>query len=177
MTMDTAANLNAPFDVLLTGGQVINGTGETPPFRADVGIQNGHIVFVGLSDAQQKDTARRVFDVSGKFVAPGFIDIHTHSDLSVLFTPQMDSSLAQGVTTEVVGNCGFSVALAKNTDEFAGEKSRLERGNVSLDWSGFRRISAPRTIRRRGNQYRNLGRTRNPAKAHNGNGSSRRICR
>ena len=135
MTMDTAANLNAPFDVLLTGGQVINGTGETPPFRADVGVRGGKIVFVGLSDVRQKDTARRVFDVSGKFVAPGFIDIHTHSDLSVLFTPQMDSSLAQGVTTEVVGNCGFSVALAKNTDEFAGERSRLERGNVSLDWA------------------------------------------
>ena len=121
------------FDILLTGGNVLDGTGAEP-FRADVGVQNGRIVFVGTSDALQKQTARRVWDVSGKFVAPGFIDIHTHSDLSVLFTPQMDSSLAQGVTTEVVGNCGFSVGLAQNTDEFTTERARLERSGVRVDW-------------------------------------------
>jgi N-acyl-D-aspartate/D-glutamate deacylase len=59
-------------------------------------------------------------DVSGRVVCPGFIDIHTHSDISVLYTPGMDSSLAQGVTCEVVGNCGFSLGLARS-----GQRSRV----------------------------------------------------
>ena len=115
---------SAPFDLLLTGGTVLDGTGEKAGFRADVGIRDGRIVFVGDADAENSQSAGRVFNVQGKFVAPGFIDIHTHSDLSVLFTPGMDSSLAQGVTTEVVGNCGFSVGLAKKHGRVRGRKTQ-----------------------------------------------------
>ncbi len=129
-----ASLFSTPLDVLLTGGDVLDGTGDTPPFRADVGLRGGKIVWIGDA-AKQKPLANRTIDVRGKYIAPGFIDIHTHSDLSVLFTPDMDSSLAQGVTTEIVGNCGFAVGLAKNTEDFAGEQRHLERGGISLDWN------------------------------------------
>lgn len=119
------------FDFVLRGGQVIDGTG-TPPVRADVGVRGERIAAVG--DLGQAP-AGRTLDATGCFVCPGFIDIHTHSDLSVLFTPGMESSLAQGVTTEVVGNCGFSLGLAGTGDDFAIERRWLEKGGVAIDWS------------------------------------------
>ena len=100
-------------DALLRGGTVIDGTGG--PLRvADVGVQNGHIVAIGnLADAE----AAQRFDVSGLAVAPGFIDIHSHSDATLLVDPRARSSIAQGVTTEVVGNCGHAPApLADASD-------------------------------------------------------------
>jgi N-acyl-D-amino-acid deacylase len=93
------------FDVILRGGTVFDGTGAEP-IRADVGIVGERIASVGdLSTA----TAGRVVEATGRYVCPGFIDIHTHSDLTILYTPSMLSSLAQGVTSEVFGNCGFSL--------------------------------------------------------------------
>jgi N-acyl-D-amino-acid deacylase len=94
-----------------------------------------------IGDLARADAARAI-DAAGLAVCPGFIDIHTHSDLSVLFTPGMESSLLQGVTAEVVGNCGFSVGLARGGDDFALERRSLERGGVALDWedlAGFLR--------------------------------------
>jgi N-acyl-D-amino-acid deacylase len=132
MTSDEtgAGHLANSFDLLLRGGTVFDGLGN-PPRVADVAITDDRIVAVGdLSGA----TAGVVADVAGQFVAPGFIDIHTHSDLSVLFTRGMDSSLAQGVTSEVVGNCGFSLGLARDEDVFALEKRSLTRGGVGLNW-------------------------------------------
>lgn len=131
------------FDLLLRGGQVVDGTGQTPPFRADVGVRGERIAAIGdLSRAM----AGRILDVTGGFVCPGFIDIHTHSDLSLLYTPGMDSSLAQGVTTEVVGNCGMSLGLALARDDFSLEQRSLERAGITLDWDDmngfFRRIDA-----------------------------------
>lgn len=122
-------------DIVLRGGTVLDGTGA-PGVRADIGITGERIVAVG--DLAQTTHAARVLDVSGCFVAPGFVDIHTHSDISVLYTPGMDSSLAQGVTCEIVGNCGFSLGLAQNDSLFSEERRRLERGgNVRLDWNDF----------------------------------------
>lgn len=120
-----------PLDLILRGGLVFDGTGAEP-FAADVGVRDGRVAAVGeLSEA----ASGRVVDVAGLYVAPGFIDIHTHSDLSVLYTPGMDSSLSQGVTTEVVGNCGFSLGLAQAGPDFALEQRGLARGGVELDWS------------------------------------------
>lgn len=120
-----------PLDLLLRGGRVADGDGS-PLAAADVGIRDGRIAALGdLSQAE----AGRVLDVSGRLVCPGFIDIHTHSDISLLFTPGMESSLAQGVTTEVVGNCGFSVGLMRDTEEFAAERRWLDRGGVRVGWS------------------------------------------
>lgn len=94
------------FDVKIVNGLIIDGTGN-PGYTADVGIVGDQIIAIGdLSDA----TSRETIDASGKVVAPGFVDMHTHSDLAVLFDPLTNSKIFDGVTTEVVGNCGIGVA-------------------------------------------------------------------
>src|ERR1700735_599583 len=95
-----------PFDILIRGGTVIDGTGQ-PRFDADVGIRDGLIAAIGdLSEAQGSTT----LDARGKIVAPGFIDSHTHDDHAVLSDPDMAFKISQGVTTVVTGNCGISLA-------------------------------------------------------------------
>jgi N-acyl-D-aspartate/D-glutamate deacylase len=90
------------FELLVRDGLVIDGSG-TDGFRADVGIRNGWIVRVGdLSQA----TADRTIDASGLVVAPGFVDIHNHSDLTLLEEPRCESMIRQGVTTMVLGEGG-----------------------------------------------------------------------
>lgn len=87
------------FDLLITGGSVVDGNG-TPPVTADVGIRDGMIAAVG--DLTGADAARRI-DASGLTVAPGFIDIHNHSDYTILSEPRAESMIRQGVTTMVLG--------------------------------------------------------------------------
>ena len=92
-------------DSLFTGGTVVDGTGA-PPVTADVGVRAGTIVYVGPAGPDLR--AAETVDCTGLVVSPGFIDIHTHSDLTVLAAPSADSAVLQGVTTQVTGNCGFS---------------------------------------------------------------------
>ena len=93
-------------DLLLAGGTVVDGTGG-PGRAADVAVRAGRITAVGdLADVR----APQVLDVSGLVVAPGFIDAHGHSDIAVLSSPGVPSKIHQGVTTEVMGNCGLGVA-------------------------------------------------------------------
>lgn len=94
------------FDVLIHGGMVIDGTGG-PSRRADIGVRGRRVVAVG--DLAEREAASRI-DASGRVVAPGFIDIHSHADLSVLVDPRACSAVTQGVTTIVVGNCGHAPA-------------------------------------------------------------------
>jgi len=89
----------------LTGGRVVDGTGS-PWARGDVVIDGETIVAVGTTDA----SVDRVIDVDGAVVAPGFVDIHTHSDFTLPANRDAHSKVRQGVTTEVVGNCGISAA-------------------------------------------------------------------
>ena len=91
------------YDLIIKNGQVMEGAG-TPSFPADIGISNGKIVAIG----QLSGSSSTTLDAEGMIVAPGFIDIHSHSDYSFLLDPLADSKLRQGVTLEVVGNCGFS---------------------------------------------------------------------
>jgi N-acyl-D-amino-acid deacylase len=93
-------------DLVLTGGLIVDGTGARG-YRADVGVDAGRIVAVG--DLSSAPAARRL-EAAGRVVCPGFIDMHAHSDLSLLVSPTGDSKLQQGITTEVNGNCGFSPA-------------------------------------------------------------------
>jgi len=95
-------------DLLIRGGLVIDGTGA-PGREADVLVRDGRIAAVEPRSGRR---AHRVLDARGQVVAPGFIDIHTHSDFTLPLNPRAEGKIRQGVTTEVVGNCGFSVAPA-----------------------------------------------------------------
>ncbi len=94
------------FDVIFVNGKVIDGAGN-PWFKADVGVKGDKIEEVGRLSGSE---AGRVIDAGGLVVAPGFIDIHSHSDYNVIIDPRVESKVRQGVTTEVVGNCGSSAA-------------------------------------------------------------------
>jgi N-acyl-D-amino-acid deacylase len=95
-------------DLAIRGGLVVDGTGA-PGREADVLVAGGHIAAI---EAPSSRTARREIDARGQVVAPGFIDIHTHSDFTLPLNPRAEGKIRQGVTTEVVGNCGFSAAPA-----------------------------------------------------------------
>jgi N-acyl-D-amino-acid deacylase len=94
------------YDLLIRGGTVIDGT-KAPRFDADVGIAGGRIAAIGQLAGH---TADRTLDATGRIVAPGFIDSHTHDDQAVLSQAQMPFKVSQGVTTVVAGNCGISAA-------------------------------------------------------------------
>ena len=111
------------FDVLIGSGTVIDGTGRLR-YEADVGISRGRIAAIG--PLEEAGAARRI-DASGLIVAPGFIDIHSHSDMSLFDDPAGDSKAHQGVTTEVVGNCSFSPYPI-------GPDGRADLGMGSMDW-------------------------------------------
>jgi N-acyl-D-aspartate/D-glutamate deacylase len=95
-------------DLLIRGGHVLDGTGG-PGRDADVAVSDGRIVAIEPRSARP---ARRIIAAQGQVVAPGFIDIHTHSDFTLPLNPRAESNVRQGVTTEIVGNCGFSAAPA-----------------------------------------------------------------
>ncbi|NJQ15002.1 N-acyl-D-amino-acid deacylase family protein [Streptomyces bohaiensis] len=91
-------------DLVLRGGTLIDGTGAAPR-TADLAVTDGRITAVG---PDVPGTARRVLDISGAVVTPGFIDLHSHADFTVMGEPRAETQLLQGVTTLVTGNCGFS---------------------------------------------------------------------
>src|SRR6201993_251064 len=94
------------YDIVIRGGTVIDGSGQ-PGEIADVAAHDGHIVALGKS---LPAGSMRTIDAEGLAVAPGFIDIKTHSDFTLPINPKAESKVRQGVTTEIVGHCGFSVA-------------------------------------------------------------------
>ena len=91
-------------DILIRGG-VFDGSGK-PGASGDVAIADGRIAAIGRA----RGAGRKTIDASGLAVAPGFIDIKTHSDFTLPINPKAESKVRQGVTTEIIGHCGFSVA-------------------------------------------------------------------
>jgi N-acyl-D-amino-acid deacylase len=94
------------WDILIRGGTVINGSGK-PGELTDVAIDGGRIARIGRDLPQDAD---RIIDAGGLAVTPGFIDIKTHSDFVLPINPKAESKVRQGVTTEIIGHCGFSIA-------------------------------------------------------------------
>ena len=94
------------YDILIKNGTVYDGSGS-PGVGADVGINGNRIAAVAPA---LEGTAVTTIDASGLAVSPGFIDIKTHSDFTLPINPKAESKVRQGVTTEIIGHCGFSVA-------------------------------------------------------------------
>jgi len=119
-------------DLLIRGGTLIDGT-AAPARSADIGVRDDRIVALGaLHDAD----AAEIIDASGLVVAPGFVDLHSHSDLTLLSAPDAPSKIRQGVTTEVNGNCGMgAVPLAPaNVTEVRAANATIDP-DLDVDWS------------------------------------------
>src|SRR5262249_4541513 len=100
------------FDLVIRNGTVVDGSG-LPRYRADVGVRQGKIAAIG----RIRENAREVLDAEGHVVAPGFIDGHTHMDAQVFWDPLGTSSCWHGITSVVMGNCGFTLAPCAAADK------------------------------------------------------------
>ena len=100
------------YDLIIRNGMIIDGSGMAR-YRADVGIAGGRIATIG----NIRDQAREVIDAEGHVVAPGLIDAHTHMDAQVFWDPIGTCSCWHGVTSVVMGNCGFSLAPCAEKDK------------------------------------------------------------
>ena len=93
-------------DLVIRGGMILDGTGVAP-VPGDLAVRDGRIASI---TPRHSGPVRRVIDATAHVVAPGFIDIKTHSDFTLPDAPRAESKVLQGVTTDVVGHCGFSLA-------------------------------------------------------------------
>jgi N-acyl-D-amino-acid deacylase len=119
-------------DTVITSGEVVDGTGRLR-FKADLGISEGRIAVIGdLHEAERRTT----FSAQGRVVAPGFIDIHCHSDFTLLADGRGSSKAFQGVTTEVNGNCGgFAAPLYGAARRHAEQRRDRVGPTLTLDWT------------------------------------------
>ena len=119
------------FDLVIRGGRIVDGTGSAT-FGGDIGVTGDRITAIGDLSAAE---ARTALDATGLVVAPGFIDIHSHSDFTLLIDPRAHSQIHQGVTTELVGNCGHGCApLGANIEAFTGNIYGYQ-DLIPIDWT------------------------------------------
>jgi len=128
----TALAQSPDFDILIRGGQLLDGTGA-PAVRADVGIREGRIVEIG---SLQQRSAKRTIDATGLTVAPGFIDLHTHSEMPLLADGNAESAVRQGVTLDVMGE-STSAAPRDGLDNEGATPGNLGGEGVKPDWTTF----------------------------------------
>jgi N-acyl-D-aspartate/D-glutamate deacylase len=126
------------FDIVIRGGSVVDGT-RIPKFTADVGVRDGRIAEIGRIGAAR---AERVLDADGLIVAPGCVDLHTHYDAQIQWDPWCSISGWHGVTTVVLGNCGFGFAPVRPPDRARAmltmsrtEAISLEAMNEGMAWN------------------------------------------
>ncbi|MCU1298910.1 MAG: dihydroorotase [Acidobacteriaceae bacterium] len=126
----------APFDVVITKGHIIDGTGS-PWYSGDIGIRSGKIVAISnLKDLPRK----RTIDAEGKVVAPGFIDMLGQSELTILVDPRLPSKIYQGITTEITGEGGSAAPL--NDAIVQADRAGYDHYHINPDWKTFRQYFA-----------------------------------
>jgi N-acyl-D-amino-acid deacylase len=145
-------------DVLIRGGTIVDGTGR-PAYKADIAIADGRIAEIGAPQGE----AAATLDAEGLTVAPGFVDLHTHSDFTLAANGRAESQVRQGVTTEVVGQCGVSCAPARSSADIALMAPGFTKGAVELDWLSFGEYLDHLDRHAAGRQRRGLRRARHPA--------------
>ncbi len=116
-------------DILIREAFILDGLGN-PAVKADVLIRDGLILETGHF---KRSAARKVIEARGLYLAPGFIDMHSHSDDDIFLYPHAESKIYQGVTTEVTGNCGYSAAPVRGRDADARRRSFHEDG-IEAEW-------------------------------------------
>jgi N-acyl-D-amino-acid deacylase len=127
---------NQPFDLVITNGHVIDGTGS-PWYSGDVGIRDGKIAAIGNLGGVQR---ARTIDAQGKVVAPGFIDMLGQSELTILVSPSLPSKIFQGITTEITGEGGSIAPLNDTIIKF--DRRSFEQYHVTPDWRTFQQYFA-----------------------------------
>src|ERR1700732_3066259 len=127
---------NAPFDLVITNGHIIDGSGS-PWYSGDIGIRGGKIAAIGNLSA---DARARTIDAQGKVVAPGFIDMLGQSEMTILVDPRLPSKIYQGITTEITGEGGSAAPL--NDAIIRADHSGYEHYHIDPDWRTFRQYFA-----------------------------------
>ena len=121
------------YDLLVRNAQLLDGSGQ-PAFSGDIAVEQGRIVVLGDLAAA---SATHTIDAEGHIVCPGFIDSHTHSDLTIALDGRALSSLAQGITTQVMGNCGVSAAPTRDLEPYYGPLDPAMTRGLQCDWTHF----------------------------------------
>ena len=122
-------------DIVIRGGQVVDGTGSEP-ITADVAIDGDTITEIGRVDGKGKEE----INADGLAVSPGFVDLHTHLDAQIGWDPQVTSVTWHGVTTVVIGNCGFGIAPTRPEHRNLIMRTLEKVEGMSLGWY---RIKSP----------------------------------
>jgi N-acyl-D-amino-acid deacylase len=124
------------YDLVIKNGWVVDGSGQ-PRYRGDVGVAGGRIAAIG----RIREFAREVIDAEGQVVAPGFVDGHTHMDAQIFWDPLGTSSCWHGITSVVMGNCGFTLAPCAKADRHMvirnlerAEDIAAEAMEAGIDW-------------------------------------------
>ena len=124
------------YDLIIENGRIVDGTGN-PWYLADIAVQDGRIVQIGRLQGQ---SAVRRIDAKGLVVAPGFIDMHCHSDALLFVKPREEGKILQGVTTETIGNCGMSATPVSDQNlELLKKYTNSIFASIPLawDWHGY----------------------------------------
>jgi len=124
------------FDIIIRNGRIVDGSGS-PYYQADIGIKEERIAAISRLESKE---AREIIDAKGSVACPGFFDMHSHSDLALLINPRAESKIRQGITTEVIGNCGSSAAPLNDPLKTEIKKTTplIEEAKLKLDWSTMR---------------------------------------
>lgn len=125
--------INNQFDIIIKNGTVIDGSGGKA-FQSDIGIIGDKIAAI---DDLKSATANVIVDGRGLVISPGFIDIHTHTDIELLVNPNAESKILQGVTTEVSGNCGDSLFPLNEVDFPEEDANIFEKYGFHVDWKNI----------------------------------------